>query len=383
MIKKKYFSLFLLSILTLVSHQSIAQKEEKQFNNFFAVYNKYISGVRGNSCPMYPSCSRYSIESFKKKGMLMGLMLTPDRLLRCGHEYHYYENIFTEKGLKKYDAIDDSEDHLIYHRPFLNYAYVDTSKHKSSLKLIKKLINNSFYSEALLELNRVFVEDENIADREVFVNYLICLDALGKQEKAIYEYEVNFPSQVKYDEEIFIQLARIWKHLDNRTKEVHYLLKADSLLKMNNNISNSITLGVASAYVNLEDWNRAENVLKEVDSINTFQYKTAQRWSKLIKQYDKEKFKKPTLGALYNVVPGMGYLYAKHKSTAISAFVLNSLLIYATTSNIKKENYGMASLTGVFSLAFYISGMVGGKKSVNRYNKTKLNKYKSTINYNY
>jgi len=347
------------------------------------VYHKYINGVRGNSCPMYPSCSKYSIESFKKLGLLQGLVFTPDRLLRCGHENHFYANAFTPSGLKKYDPIGSSEDYLVYRKPFLNYAYVDTTKHRSSLKLIKKLINNSFFSEALLEINRFLVSNKDNNDREIFVNYLVCLDALGKQEKAIFEYEVNFPEKIKNDEEILIQIARIWKHLENRKKEIEYLIMADSILKINNISSNTIQLGIASAHVNLGEWDNAKKTLDRFDSLDVYYYKMAENRKNLILKYGQEKFKKPALGAIFNIIPGMGYLYAQHKSTAISAFVLNSLLIYATYSNFENNNIGMASLTGVFSIAFYISGIIGAKKSVYRYNMNKTNQYKNSIYFNY
>lgn len=50
------------------------------------LFNKYISGADGNRCPMYPSCSHYSIEAFKKRGLFMGWVMTCDRLVRCGRD---------------------------------------------------------------------------------------------------------------------------------------------------------------------------------------------------------------------------------------------------------------------------------------------------------
>lgn len=50
------------------------------------LFNKYISGADGNRCPMYPSCSQYSVEAFKKHGLFMGWIMTCDRLVRCGRD---------------------------------------------------------------------------------------------------------------------------------------------------------------------------------------------------------------------------------------------------------------------------------------------------------
>lgn len=50
------------------------------------IYRKIISPAAGNRCPMHPSCSRYSMESFKKYGPLKGYIMTCDRLMRCGRD---------------------------------------------------------------------------------------------------------------------------------------------------------------------------------------------------------------------------------------------------------------------------------------------------------
>jgi len=47
-------------------------------------FQKYISPIDGNRCPMYPSCSAYSMEAIGKYGFIKGWIMTCDRLLRCG-----------------------------------------------------------------------------------------------------------------------------------------------------------------------------------------------------------------------------------------------------------------------------------------------------------
>ena len=76
------------------------------------------------------------------------------------------------------------------------------------------------------------------------------------------------------------------------------------------------------------------------------------------------KEKNPTLSGIISIIPGAGYFYTGHKQTAVSAFVINSLLAYATFTNIKSKNYGMAILTGIFNLSFYIGNFQGSIKSV-------------------
>ena len=49
-------------------------------------YRENISPIDGKNCPMYPSCSEYSIQSIKKHGSLVGWIMTVDRLFRCGRD---------------------------------------------------------------------------------------------------------------------------------------------------------------------------------------------------------------------------------------------------------------------------------------------------------
>lgn len=48
-----------------------------------------ISPADGDRCPMYPSCSCYATEALNNYGLIRGLLLSSDRLLRCGREIDY------------------------------------------------------------------------------------------------------------------------------------------------------------------------------------------------------------------------------------------------------------------------------------------------------
>ncbi len=47
-------------------------------------YQKHISAIDGNRCPMNPSCSEYARQAMKKHGPILGWIMTCDRLMRCG-----------------------------------------------------------------------------------------------------------------------------------------------------------------------------------------------------------------------------------------------------------------------------------------------------------
>lgn len=70
---------FMMAILPV--HLNPAFADENPVIDF---YQKHISVVDGNRCPMHPSCSNYAKQAFEKHGVVIGWVMTLDRLVRCG-----------------------------------------------------------------------------------------------------------------------------------------------------------------------------------------------------------------------------------------------------------------------------------------------------------
>ena len=73
-------------------------------------FRKYLSPVDGSECPMYPSCSQYSMACFEKHGFLMGWMMTWDRLYRCGRdELRLSPQMIVDGQYKCYDPVESND----------------------------------------------------------------------------------------------------------------------------------------------------------------------------------------------------------------------------------------------------------------------------------
>ena len=70
------------------------------------LYQKFISSQDGPACNFVPSCSRFGMACIQEYGMLRGLLLTADRLLRCNGAVsrHYYKD---EAAGKYIDTVSD------------------------------------------------------------------------------------------------------------------------------------------------------------------------------------------------------------------------------------------------------------------------------------
>lgn len=84
----------------------IYQPDKLVLISMVSFYQKAISPIDGNRCPMYPSCSHYMIQSLRKHHTLMATIMTVDRLNRCGHDLGYYKTMKLGHRLYYYDSPD-------------------------------------------------------------------------------------------------------------------------------------------------------------------------------------------------------------------------------------------------------------------------------------
>lgn len=203
------------------------KKKELAVNDYIGFYQKYISGIRGQECPMYPSCSNYGMKTFSETNFVSAFAMTSDRLLRCGHDHNNYSLTLRNNGFKylDYPAYDKPPKELYYSRNSYYFAYSETGKVDSSFLFIKNLINNQYYQEALLEIMRIEFKT-NLFDVNIFINKIICLKAIGEYEKALFEYENKCPLEYKSNNELVFQIAIIQYKLQNFNQALQLNSKA-------------------------------------------------------------------------------------------------------------------------------------------------------------
>ena len=70
------------------------------------LYQKFISSQDGPTCNFTPTCSRFGMACIQEYGVVRGILLTADRLLRCNgsQDRHYHKDEATGKYV---DPISD------------------------------------------------------------------------------------------------------------------------------------------------------------------------------------------------------------------------------------------------------------------------------------
>lgn len=73
-------------------------------------FQRHISPIDGDRCPMHPSCSAYSLDAFEKHGLVMGWIMTCDRLLRCGRdELSLAPRVVVDGRVRWYDPVEHND----------------------------------------------------------------------------------------------------------------------------------------------------------------------------------------------------------------------------------------------------------------------------------
>lgn len=52
-------------------------------NLLIRFYQQYVSPLSGSTCHYAPTCSRYTAEAVARFGLLRGMLMGTDRLIRC------------------------------------------------------------------------------------------------------------------------------------------------------------------------------------------------------------------------------------------------------------------------------------------------------------
>lgn len=216
------------------------------------------------------------------------------------------------------------------------------------------------YNLAIVELERaVLIEHDNDSLKTVLLDLYTLADRYEdglKRASVLFPDLRNLPSQTA---DIYLSIL---------IKTQSWIL-ADSFVKVNHLLSEE----KRKIYEICLAFNKYD--LKYINHFyqycDTALYPDLNAYSTIIGDPQQYKLKKPYLGALYSIVPGMGKFYAKDYKDGIASLLYVSISAFQTYRGFAKRGtssvYGY--IYGGLTLAFYAGNIFGGYKSTKRYNK--------------
>ncbi len=92
-------------------HKIVEEKEsEKNVGvRLASFFRDCISKVDGDRCSSLPSCSSYSVNAFKKHGIVVGWLMTVDRLIHEGDEGSVSPQVYYKGRLWNLDPVENND----------------------------------------------------------------------------------------------------------------------------------------------------------------------------------------------------------------------------------------------------------------------------------
>ncbi|NQU40923.1 MAG: hypothetical protein HQ523_13310 [Lentisphaerae bacterium] len=98
-----------------------------------------------------------------------------------------------------------------------------------------------------------------------------------------------------------------------------------------------------------------------------------------IAAYEAGKDKRPTVGGLLGLIPGLGYAYSGEYGSALRSLILNSLCIWGMLEFADEEQWAGVAVVGFAEITFYSGSIYGGADAAVRYNERRLQQCTETI----
>lgn len=380
----------LLLVLILLSFFSQSYPGDKEiFDGALQFYQSWVSPARGFSCPMYPSCSEYSKIAFLKKDPFSAFFLTIDRLNRCGHDVHQYVPLLAtnmQSTLRYYDPVDsvDPVPALFYRtdelswlslRPYgsliaVNHSITDSTEESKLFYFILRLYEAKEYDKASVEELRFLSYYPTSALREkIIALYLRTLIHLNDFEKlkATGLYYTREYTNANLMTSYLLGVGAYQSKNYSQTK--HYL---GNLINNTNDLNHSKALlyeGASAA--KLYNWDKSIEYFSQVPSGSPERLK-ANEFIDLSVKGKNINLKSPFIAGVLGIIPGLGYLYDGYPITALSAFLVNGLLIGSSWWFSAEQNYFMFYLMSSVSVSWYVGNIVGSITAAEKANQVLL-----------
>lgn len=372
--------ILILTIFCTTIPFSFLGQNGNNWNDYISFYRKTGSPFVGGNCQMTPSCSKYADLQFSSQPFILAFTNTADRLMRCSHDLNNYKIIGSVNEYKLIDFPTDSLNNINTPKwQEENYATANVLENNEAIEFQDYLINRQFYNEALIEINRYISINKDKTPITVYVNYFRCLRSLGNYERIETDFKTILSEYNQKQGILKLELAKSWIALNNYSKSLLILNEITESKSENIDIIDEARILTSVVYSKKFELDKAKSSIAVIDKKSKYFANAEDNINKINKAFS-FKQKQPWIASTLSIIPGLGYLYAKHPMTAFSALLANSLIGYATYTSFKSGNTGIGILTSLVGLGFYFGNIKGAKSSVIRYNLETQDKLTKNIN---
>ena len=91
-----------------------------------------------------------------------------------------------------------------------------------------------------------------------------------------------------------------------------------------------------------------------------------------LRRYAAGRDKRPMVGGLLGIIPGLGYAYAGEYATGLRSLLLNGLFIFGMVNTADRDQWGAFGVISFFEVTWFTGSIYGGVDASHRYNERRL-----------
>jgi tetratricopeptide (TPR) repeat protein len=180
-------------------------------------------------------------------------------------------------------------------------------------------------------------------------------------------HDAFYPDSLLYSE-MSLLLGKSYYHLNLYQKTISNL--DSQQLSSQNHFYNDIQFLLGISYSRMYNWQNAIQKLQLINqSYSDSDSIIAENIIRSFQNFPNLSSRSPFLaGGLSAILPGAGYAYCHRWGTGVASILINGLLAWTFSDALKREQYGLATLTGFVGIGWYVGNIKGSVKAAKNYN---------------
>lgn len=106
-----FLALFAVSFVSFASPPAFGSPLDQLGTGMIQFYQRVLSSQDGANCPMRPTCSEFTLQAIQRYGLVQGILIGADRLLRDNPWSHDYPIGSTGN---RFFLVDPVEEHVLW-----------------------------------------------------------------------------------------------------------------------------------------------------------------------------------------------------------------------------------------------------------------------------
>lgn len=236
------------------------------------------------------------------------------------------------------------------------------------------------YDEAIAEFNRFihfFPDDARVSRARFETGMAYFHSSRFAQAAAIFDRQIDPYGGTPLDDEAFLMLSRSHAH-QGMTEQAMLDLHNLMMLTADQATIDRARYELGWLHVDLGRWTDADRAFGRISPDGRERYAVVEL-KRALARSDAIPVKHPTTAGLLSIVPGAGQLYCQRYQDALTAFLINTGLIWAAWEAFDNDQIALGSVIAFVEFGFYAGNIYSAVSSAHKTNRDRKDAFRKDL----